>query len=177
MAHEQIWAPWRMEYILGEKGLPELDDASELLPGAQTDCFICLCVAAGDDRKRLVVHRGEHTITIMNLFPYTNGHLLVAPQHHHARLDELGDEVHLEMSLTLARMVGLLERVLKPHGFNIGLNLGRSAGAGLPGHLHWHIVPRWEGDTSFMTSTAGVRVIPQSLDALWQLLARELAKG
>jgi len=176
VAHEQIWAPWRLEYILSEKELAEPGELTELLPGAERDCFLCQCVAAGDGRKRLVVCRGEWTITILNRYPYTNGHLLVAPQHHLARLDQLTDEVQLELTRDLARMVALLEKVLKPDGFNIGLNLGLPAGAGLPGHLHWHVVPRWTGDTNFMPTLAGVRVIPQSLDALWQLLAAELAK-
>lgn len=176
MAHEQIWAPWRLEYILSEKELAEPGESVELLPGAERDCFLCQCAAAGDGRKRLVVCRGERTITILNRYPYNNGHLLVAPQHHLARLDHLTDEVQLELTRDLARMVTLLEKVLKPDGFNIGLNLGLPAGAGLPGHLHWHVVPRWTGDTNFMPTLAGVRVIPQSLDALWQLLAAELAK-
>jgi ATP adenylyltransferase len=177
VAHEQIWAPWRLEYILGEKDLPEPDESVELLPGAERGCFLCQDVAPGDDRQRLVVSRGERTITILNRYPYNNGHLLVAPVHHVARMDQLDEDVQLELSRTLARMVGLLEKVLRPEGFNIGLNLGRCAGAGLPGHLHWHVVPRWAGDTSFMPALAGVRVIPQSLDALWQLLAEQLASS
>lgn len=176
MTHEQIWAPWRLEYILSEKELAEPDKSVELLPGAERGCFLCQGVAGSHDRKRLVVCRGERAITILNRYPYNNGHLLVAPVHHLARLDQLDDDVQLELSHTLTRMVGLLEKVLRPEGFNIGLNLGRCAGAGLPGHLHWHVVPRWAGDTSFMPALAGVRVIPQSLDALWQLLAEELAK-
>ena len=89
-------------------------------------------------------------------------------------LDELGDELQLELSQTITRMAGVLEKVLKPQGLNIGLNLGRAAGAGVPGHLHWHIVPRWIGDTNFMPAIADVHIIPQSLEALWDLLAAEL---
>jgi len=176
VAHEQIWAPWRLEYILSEKEVADSAESVGLLPGAERDCFLCRCVAAGDDRRRLVVWRGERTISILNRYPYNNGHLLVAPQQHHARLDQLSDEVQLELTQDLARMVGLLEKVLRPEGFNIGLNLGRPAGAGLPGHLHWHVVPRWTGDTNFMPTIAGVHVIPQSLDALWEALTAELAK-
>jgi ATP adenylyltransferase len=101
--------------------------------------------------------------------------LLVAPSLHRARLDELTKEEQTELSEAIAEMVGLLEKVLEPHGFNIGLNLGQVAGAGLPGHLHWHVVPRWNGDTNFMPTLASIRVIPQSLDALWEALTGELA--
>ena len=176
MAHEQIWAPWRLEYILTEKERLEKAQSADLLPGAEEDCFICQCVASSQDRQRLVISRGELAITILNRYPYNNGHLLIAPRRHLARLDQLDDRVQLELSRTMVRMVGLLEGVFQADGFNIGLNLGRPAGAGLPGHLHWHVVPRWAGDTNFMATTAGVRVIPQSLDALWQLLTEELAK-
>ena len=176
VAHKQIWAPWRLEYILKEHEPVDLDESVELLPGAERDCFLCQCVAAGEDRERVVVARSEHSVTVLNRYPYNNGHLLVAPQHHLARLDQLDNDVQLELSNELVRMVGLLEKVLRPEGFNVGLNLGRVAGAGLPGHLHWHVVPRWTADTNFMPTVAGVRVIPQSLDALWQLLTEELAK-
>lgn len=177
MEHKQIWAPWRLEYILDEHEAVDLDPSVELLPGADRDCFLCQGVAAGDDdRKRLVVARGQRTVTILNRYPYNNGHLLIAPQRHVARLDQLDDQLQLELGKVLVCMIGLLEKVLRPEGFNVGLNLGRVAGAGLPGHLHWHVVPRWTADTNFMPTVAGVRVIPQSLDALWQLLTVALAE-
>ncbi len=174
MSNEQLWAPWRLGYILGEKDVAQPCDCRQLLPGADTECFLCRAAAEGDDRQRMVVDRGVHTLTLLNRYPYNNGHLLVAPQRHCAQLDELGDELQLELSQTITRMVGLLEKVLHPQGFNVGLNLGRAAGAGLPGHLHWHIVPRWIGDTNFMPAIAGVHTIPQALEALWDLLAAEL---
>ncbi len=111
---------------------------------------------------------------MLNRYPYNNGHLLVAPLAHKGRLDQLDEREHLECQRALTGLVGLLERLICAEGFNIGLNLGRVAGAGLPGHLHWHIVPRWNGDTNFMSSLAGTRVIPQSLDALWELLRENL---
>ena len=111
---------------------------------------------------------------LLNRYPYNNGHLLVAPQRHVARLDEMTDEEQLEISQTMTRMVGVLEKVMQPQGFNVGLNLGRAAGAGVPGHLHWHIVPRWIGDTNFMPTVGGIHCIPQSLEALWELLIAEL---
>jgi ATP adenylyltransferase len=123
---------------------------------------------------RYVVQGDQHTLTVLNRYPYNNGHLLVAPQRHCARLDELTVDEQTALAQTITRMVGLLEEVLKPQGFNIGLNLGTAGGAGLPGHLHWHIVPRWNGDTNFMLSVASVKVIPQALEDLRDALIRAL---
>ncbi len=176
MSHEQLWAPWRLEYIVGgkEKEAAASDVPQDLPPGANPECFLCRAMLAGDDRPRLVVDRQKHSVVLLNRYPYNNGHLLIAPKRHVARLDELGPEVEWELSQTITRMVGVLERTMHPQGFNIGLNLGHAAGAGVPGHLHWHIVPRWIGDTNFMPSIAGVHTIPQSLEALWELLAVEI---
>jgi ATP adenylyltransferase len=169
---QRIWAPWRLGYILGQEepktALPQVP------PGGDPACFLCQCAADGNDRQRHVVRRGTHTITLLNLYPYNNGHLLVAPRRHVARLDELACDVQTELTHSITRMVNLLETVIHPEGFNIGLNLGRAAGAGVPGHLHWHIVPRWNGDTNFMSTIAGIRVIPQSLEALWDALTNQL---
>jgi ATP adenylyltransferase len=107
---------------------------------------------------------------ILNRFPYNNGHLLVAPLAHLGRPDETDSHGLLDLQQLIVKYLGTLERLIAAQGFNVGLNLGRVAGAGLPGHLHWHIVPRWGGDTNFMPSVAGVRVIPQALDAMWELL-------
>jgi ATP adenylyltransferase len=165
-----------LQYILSDKDATQPCEPEKLLPGADPNCFLCRSMPDGDDRERLIVDRGPHTITLLNRYPYNNGHLLVAPKKHLAQLDELGEEVELELSRTITRMVGVLERALHPQGFNIGLNLGRAAGAGLPGHVHWHIVPRWIGDTNFMPAVAGVHTIPQALEALWEILAAELGK-
>ena len=176
MSNEQLWAPWRLEYIAGGKEKEGVQPCGprDLLPGGDKECFLCRAMPAGDDRQRLVVERGEHTTVLLNRYPYNNGHLLIAPMRHLARLDELGREVELELSQTITRMVGVLERVMHPQGFNIGLNLGHAAGAGVPGHLHWHVVPRWIGDTNFMPTIAAVNTIPQALEALWELLTAEL---
>jgi ATP adenylyltransferase len=175
--HEQLWAPWRLGYIQGEDRAAEPDPASlTWLPGADPSCFLCKGVAAGidhrksADRQNLIVGRTELSVVMLNRYPYNNGHLLIAPLLHKGRLDELEDEEHLDCQRTLSRCIGLLERELKAEAFNVGLNLGRVAGAGLPGHLHWHIVPRWNGDTNFMATLAGARVIPQALEALWEAL-------
>jgi ATP adenylyltransferase len=176
VSNEQLWAPWRLGYIVGDKSVVEPCDPAKLLAGADPTCFLCQAVPEGDDRQRLIVERGEHTTTLLNRYPYNNGHLLLAPRRHVARLDDLGDDAQRELSQSLARLVNLLEKVMQPQGFNIGLNLGRAAGAGVPGHLHWHIVPRWIGDTNFMPVMAAVNTIPQALEALWELLTAELAK-
>jgi len=169
--HDQIWAPWRLAYIRGDtsKQTPP-EPALKLLDDANDECFLCHAVADTNDRENLVIHRGKHCLTVLNRYPYNNGHLLVAPQQHQGQPDELSDEETLELQQTIQRMIGLMRQLLGADGFNIGLNLGRAAGAGLPGHLHWHIVPRWNGDTNFMPVMAGVDVISQSLDALWEAL-------
>jgi ATP adenylyltransferase len=175
--HEQLWAPWRLAYITGNQETQEAE-IQRLLAGGNPSCFLCRGAAGGptvdDDRQRLVVQHGRHSLTILNRYPYNNGHLLVAPARHIARLDEITTDESLELMQTITQMVGLLERTIRAEGFNVGLNLGQIAGAGLPGHLHWHIVPRWNGDTNFMPVTAGIRVIPQSLEALWEILTKEL---
>ena len=164
---DQLWAPWRLSYV-AQPAKPR--------PTAGDDCFICRGLAEADDRANLIALRTPRTCVVLNRFPYNNGHLLVAPLAHKGRLDELTADELLELQETLRRMVGVLERTMNPNGFNVGLNLGHSAGAGLPGHLHWHIVPRWDGDTNFMPVVADVKVIVQSLDALYELLTTELGK-
>ena len=124
----------------------------------------------------MIALRTPRSVVMLNRFPYNNGHLLIAPLAHKGRLDELTSDELLETMETLRRMVRLLEDLMKPDGFNIGLNLGRAAGAGLPGHLHWHVVPRWNGDTNFMPVVGDTRVIVQSLDALYDLLTKKLGE-
>jgi ATP adenylyltransferase len=164
---DHLWAPWRLSYITANKPKP--------VAGAH-DCFLCHAVANTDGRENLLVHRTEHTVVVLNRFPYNNGHLLIAPKAHKARLEELTPEELLDQQLVIRRMIAILEKRLNADGFNVGLNLGRAAGAGLPGHLHWHIVPRWNGDQNFMAVTGDTRVISQSLDALYDILAEELAQ-
>lgn len=178
MGNDQIWAPWRLSYVQHDKSVPESQlDSTELLPGASPTCFLCRAAASADFHRTWVVHRGPLCVTLLNRYPYNNGHLLVAPRRHVGRLADLDRETHLELSLTVARMTEILRKLLNAHGFNVGLNLGQAAGAGVPDHLHWHIVPRWLGDTSFMPTLAGINVIPQSLEELWQALTTELQTG
>jgi len=175
VSHEQIWAPWRLEYITpGDKDTSDDLASIAFLPGADPDCFLCRGAADPTNPSRHVIHCDEAVVTVLNRYPYNNGHLLVAPRRHCARLDALTTEEQTGLAQTITRMIGVLEKVLRPEGFNVGLNLGRAAGAGLPGHLHWHIVPRWSGDTNFMPALASVKVIPQALDALRDALAEVL---
>ncbi len=175
MTHELLWAPWRLGYVQGNKEEAETPSPGvDLLPGADPKCFLCRGAADPGDEVRHIVLRTPHCITLLNRYPYNNGHLLVAPRLHRARLDQLTSAEQIDSMGCITRMVGLLEEVLNAEGFNIGLNLGEAAGAGLPGHLHWHIVPRWKGDSNFMPSVAGVKVIPQALDALWEILHKRV---
>lgn len=180
MEYEQIWAPWRLSYIVGEKSAPKPACEAGDPTAGDPNCFLCQAAADGSasrqpDRQRFIVERNQYSLTMLNKYPYNNGHLLIAPRRHLSRLDELCECELLELNKTMARMIVLLEKVLKPEGFNVGLNLGKVAGAGLPGHLHWHIVPRWTGDTNFMPVFSGIRVIPQSLEALWDALSEALS--
>ena len=163
MSYEQLWAPWRLSYIKTSK-----DDQP---PG----CFLCRYRDADDDAENFVVSRGDSTIVVLNRYPYNNGHLLVAPASHKAEFSELTDGELLACQQEIGRMIGVLQQTICPDGFNVGLNLGTAAGAGLPGHLHWHIVPRWNGDTNFMSVIDDVTVIPQSLQALYEMLVAELS--
>lgn len=152
-----LWAPWRMEYI---NGLSQ-----------EQSCFLCTCRdEPGREAENLVLWRTETALVVMNRFPYSGGHLLIAPPQHVCRLHDL-DETGLAGMMTAVRDAqDVLSAVIKPQGFNVGINFGKCAGAGLPGHLHLHLVPRWEGDTNFMTVLGDVRVIPQALEALYKQL-------
>lgn len=167
MSYETLWAPWRLDYIKDPDRRPE---------PRQDDCFLCRYrdEPAGD-AENYVVLRGEATFVVLNRFPYNNGHLLVAPLAHKGALEELTPAEMLGCVEQIRRMTGLLTAKLNAEGFNVGLNLGRVAGAGLPGHLHWHVVPRWSGDSNFMTVVADTNVIPQSLRALHDILRDALA--
>ena len=158
-----------MEYI---RSLHAGDDK----PGA---CFLCDAVAAktDDERKaRHVLWSTEQSIVVINRFPYTNGHLLVAPKQHKADLELLTAEESSDLQAQTTRCVQLLKRALSPQGFNIGINLGRCAGAGLPGHLHQHVVPRWSGDTNFISVVGEIRVVPLAVAQLYDELMRAMGE-
>ncbi len=158
---ERLWAPWRMKYI-------ERVDKQE-------GCFLCDAAAlSGNDEERLVLVRTDLSLMIMNLFPYNNGHLLVAPLAHKGEPDDLEEEQMID----LIRLTGLarraIERAYHPHGYNIGCNLGRAAGAGIPDHVHVHVIPRWDGDTNFMPVMSDVRVISEAMEDTYARLKTAL---
>lgn len=165
MGHEttidHLWAPWRLAYIQQSKKPADVTGSG---------CFLCDYAADVDDATNLVVARTKLSICVLNRYPYNNGHLLIAPLAHKGDVIDLSDEETADGMRQLQRFVGLYRQVMSPEGFNIGLNLGRVAGAGLPGHLHWHLVPRWSGDTNFMPVVGATHVISQSLQALYELL-------
>jgi ATP adenylyltransferase len=138
-------------------------------------CIFCAKPEEGNDQENLILWRGERTFIILNAYPYANGHLMVTPYQHTANLDDLEDEEMLEMMKTTRLGVNLLKSAFRPDGFNIGVNLGRVAGAGIADHVHIHIVPRWNGDTNFMPVLGDVRVIPESLNVVYGRLKDELA--
>ncbi|MFM1902764.1 MAG: hypothetical protein RLZZ440_664 [Planctomycetota bacterium] len=171
MDNDRLWAPWRLGYVQGTD--PEATARAVTVeawrPGADEDCFLCraAAVSAEHDRTLGIVDRTDLSVVVINRFPYSNGHLLVAPLDHRATLTGLDDGQLLDLQRCLARWCRVMEAAMHAQGFNVGLNLGRVAGAGVPGHLHWHIVPRWAGDVNFMATLAGTRVLPQALDELW----------
>lgn len=151
-----VWAPWRMAYIMGEKA---------------GGCIFCDKLLQQRDAENLVLWRGDTTFVMLNRYPYNNGHLMIIPQAHVASLTQLTPRQRGELFELTAISEGILQRAFRPHGFNIGLNLGAAAGAGIAEHLHMHVVPRWAGDTNYMTVIGEIRVIPQHLDETYQLLA------
>jgi ATP adenylyltransferase len=159
---DQLWAPWRLEYI---KRADEEDG-----------CVFC-DAAAGDDEERLVVHRGTQAFVLLNKFPYSSGHLMVATYRHVGEFGELTDEEALEVHRLAEQGLGALAEVYGPQGYNLGWNLGRIAGAGIVDHVHLHVVPRWAGDTNFMPVLADVKVLPEHLAETRRRLAEAWPKS
>lgn len=153
---ERLWAPWRFAFV-------EKADSA-------TGCIFVDLPAQDDDRKNLILHRGRTAFVMLNAYPYTNGHLMIAPYRHTADLSELEDAELLEINQLLAAAIRWIKAAYGPDGFNVGINLGSAGGAGIPDHVHWHIVPRWRGDTNFMTTVGEVRVLPQSLEESYERL-------
>lgn len=162
---KQLWAPWRMDYIIGPKS---------------GDCFLCVPgngsregtapESTVEDEQRLIVHRGELAFVILNRYPYASGHLMVVPFRHIGDIQELTKEENAEMMALIQRSCAVLEKYCHPQGINIGVNLGEAAGAGLREHIHFHVVPRWNGDSSFMAVLDDVRIMPEHLHNTWQRL-------
>ena len=157
---EQMWAPWRIEFI-----------ASVDSPG----CFLCDKPKSKDDKKNLILYRGESNFILLNAYPYNPGHLLIAPYRHTGELDDLTDKESNEHFKLIKLAVKLLTKTLQPGGYNVGMNLGRIAGAGLADHIHSHIVPRWQGDTNFMPVLADTKVLPEALTATYKKMKENIA--
>jgi ATP adenylyltransferase len=161
-----LWAGWRMPYIR------KAGTQSKASPG----CLFCSMGRVRPGRRNLVLARTGRALVVLNRYPYNVGHVMVAPLRHVRSLSRLTPDESLEIADWLGRMERALERAYEPHGLNVGLNLGRVAGAGVLGHLHWHVVPRWTGDTNFMPATAGTKVLPEALDRTYERLARALGR-
>jgi ATP adenylyltransferase len=163
---ERFSAAWREQYVTGTE---VLDNASD--SGA---CVFCALADAEVDESTGVLWRSETTYVALNAFPYGSGHLLVLPRRHVANLGDLTDDEYEHFFLAIRRVVGAIERAYEPDGLNVGMNLGKAAGAGIPKHLHGHVLPRWSGDTNFMTSIGETRVLPESLASTWQKVHAQL---
>jgi ATP adenylyltransferase len=154
---DHLFTPWRYSYLSGEKKKPEVD------------CIFCMKVTA-DDAAEHIVHRSTHVYVALNLYPYNNGHLMIIPYAHVASTELMSAEALTDLMLTTNAALAALRRVYNPQAFNIGANLGEAAGAGVAGHFHLHIVPRWAGDTNFMSVVGSTRVIPDELSQTWRKL-------
>ena len=161
---KQLWAPWRMEYIMSE------------IENKNDGCIFCDFPNQNDDAEYMIVYRSGNCFVILNKFPYNNGHLMVVPYKHTSDILELTDDEMLDLQQTVNKSVQVLRNVMNPHAMNIGMNLGRTAGAGIDEHIHYHIVPRWDGDTNFMPIISGTKVVSESLQASYQKISAEFIK-
>lgn len=160
---DHIWSPWRMEYIQAAKDEVE-------------GCIFCALPAKGDDAEARILGRGEHGFVMLNTFPYNPGHLLVAPFRHIGEVEDLTEGELVDLGRLLQAAIRALRLEMEPQGFNVGMNLGRVAGAGIPDHLHWHVVPRWSGDTNFMPVVGETRVVPELVEETYRKLAPRFAE-
>ncbi|MHB8245409.1 MAG: HIT family protein [Acidimicrobiales bacterium] len=170
MTLDHLWAGWRMAYVasIGSDVGPQRCGLDLLGAG---ECIFCAILAANaSDEERLVVWRGDLVVAMLNAYPYASGHVMVMPMRHVAELEELTEPEASELWRAAHRAVASLKRAYRPDGYNLGVNIGQAAGAGIPGHLHVHAVPRWTGDTNFMTATADARVLPEALGDSWERL-------
>lgn len=160
----KLWAPWRMKYIEG------IDS------GDTGGCIFCDKPAADDDRANFILHRSERCFIIMNIFPYSNGHIMAVPYLHTADIGELDADTRLDLMNCVQLAIDAMTRTMRPDGFNIGMNLGRTAGAGIDEHIHMHVVPRWNGDTNFMPVIGCCKVISESLEDTWEKLRHAIVE-
>jgi ATP adenylyltransferase len=159
---KHLWSPWRMTYIEKHE--------------KQAGCVFCNAQARTDSAENLIAFRGKNVYVILNLFPYTSGHLMVVPFEHKASIEDLDAATRTEMMELTSRCMEILRKLYNPHGFNMGANIGEAAGAGVPGHVHIHIVPRWSGDTNFMTTLGNARVLPEFLEDTYKRVKEAFEK-
>lgn len=159
---DRLWTPWRYQYV----------SAASPVPG---HCIFCDKPAENQDKENLLVYRGALNYALLNLFPYTTGHLMIAPYAHVSTLEDAGQETAAELMALTRKAEHVLRLVYKPHGINLGMNIGSAAGAGVAGHIHMHILPRWSGDANFMTTVAETRVVPEALEDTWRKLSAAFA--
>ncbi len=157
---DYLWTPWRYAYVT----------TADKTPG----CVFCEAPKEADDRKARIVHRGRHCYVILNAFPYTSGHVMIVPYAHLDELQKLPAEAAQEMMALAQRMEGVLRAVYQPEGLNVGVNIGKAAGAGVAGHIHMHVLPRWTADSNFMATVSETRVLPEVLETTWERLKAKL---
>ena len=163
VSYHYLYAPWRTDYILNTGHKPVVSYEKE-------DCVFCKQIESRDDDVYFILHRYKHHVIILNKYPYNTGHLLIIPYEHAAHLDDLSQEVRFELMELIMHSTTLLKKVLDAHAVNVGINLGRAAGAGIPAHLHVHLVPRWEGDTGFLDTCAQTKLVPVDLQKVYAQL-------
>lgn len=160
---DYLFTPWRYAYITGARG-----------PEAAQECLFCARRKATDDKAALIVHRGKDCYIILNAYPYTNGHVMIVPHAHASELDKLSAETAAELMHLSQRMEGVLRELYHPDGVNIGMNIGKAAGAGIAEHLHMHVLPRWIADANFMSVIGETRMLPETLDVTWGRISKAL---
>ncbi len=154
---DHLWSPWRYRYLSGER--------------TRTGCVFCELAAETTDEQNLIVHRGVHNFVVLNRYPYTNGHLMVVPYAHSSQLNAIDEVAAFEMMQLTRAAEGHIRSLYRPDGLNVGMNLGESAGAGIAGHIHMHVLPRWFGDANFMTTIGETRMLPEELEVTWRRLS------
>jgi ATP adenylyltransferase len=162
---DYLWTPWRYAYITG---------ADQPKPTAAGECLFCARWKAADDKQALIVYRGKHNFIILNAYPYTSGHVMIVPHAHVDELNRLSADAASEIMHLTQRMEQVLRELYRPDGMNIGMNIGKAAGAGIAGHLHMHVLPRWVADANFMSVIGETRMLPETLDVTWERISGKL---
>jgi ATP adenylyltransferase len=161
---KKLWAPWRFKYITAASTEEE------------EECIFCSKPKESKDKENLIVYRSQYSFILLNKYPYNNGHLMIVPYVHESDLTKLSDKILLDLQHNLQKSILALKNTIHPHGLNIGINIGRTAGAGIDQHLHYHLVPRWNGDTNFMPIISDTKVLSESLSETWRKLKKEFEK-